>query len=118
RADVDAYVAGVHRAPDGTPTGVNALALDPSSFHRTFQVLEGALPDEKDTTAIVVNRAFADQFALGVGDAVDLRMFGPDQFDAVNDGKYDDPTGPEYTFSIAAIVRVPPDIVLGEVRAP
>ena len=47
RADVDAYVAGVHRAPDGTPTGVNALALDPSSFDRTFQVLEGALPTRR-----------------------------------------------------------------------
>ena len=117
RADPSTYVAMVRVGPDGTVLeGINGIALDWSSADPTIQVLEGAVPDGTDPFEVVVNEAFVELHDLGVGDVVEVQMFGVDQGAEVETGSYQ-PTGPRYTFRIAAVIRMPIDIAADEVHS-
>jgi hypothetical protein len=112
-----AYVALVATKPDGSPSGfVNGAALDFSKLDPTTRVLEGTLPRPGHLREVAVNRAFVDLFHRSVGDVVTVRTFAADQAEEVQNGVYD-PRGPTYRFRIAAVVRVPSDIGVDEVRA-
>ncbi len=117
RADPSTYVAMVRAGPDGTVLeGINGIALDWTSADPTIRVLEGAVPDGTDPFEVVVNEAFVELHDLGVGDVVDVQMFGVDQGAEVEAGNYQ-PTGPRYTFRIAAVVRLPIDIAADEAHS-
>ena len=103
--------------PDGTVLeGINGIAVDWSSADPMIQVLEGAVPDGTDPFEVVVNEPFVELHDLGVGDVVDVQMFGIDQGAEVEAGNYQ-PTGPRYTFRIAAVVRLPIDIAADEAHS-
>ena len=117
RADPSAYVAMVRVASDGSVVeGINGMAVDWSSVDPTIRVLEGAVPDGTDPMEVMVNEAFVELHDRVVGDVVDVQMFGIDQGEEVAAGNYD-PTGPRYTFRIAAVIRMPIDIAVDEVQS-
>ncbi len=117
RADPSAYVAMVRVAPDGgIGDGINSVVADWSAIDPTIRVLDGAVPDGTDPYEVVVNEAFVALYDRAVGDSVDVRMFGTDQRAQLDVGDYR-ATGPGYTFRIAAVVRMPDDIAVDEVKS-
>jgi hypothetical protein len=117
RADPSAYVAMVRVGSDGTVLeGINGTAIDWASVDPTIRVLEGEVPDGTDPFDVLANEAFAEQHDLGVGDRVDVQMFGVDQGGQVETGDYR-PSGPRYAFRIAGVVRMPIDIAADEVHS-
>ena len=117
RADPSAYVAMMRVSSTGAPLeGINGMAGDWSSVDPTIRVLEGAVPDGTDPFEVMVNEAFVELTDRGVGDEFEVRMFGLDQIEEVEVGNYV-PTGPRYTFRVAAVVRLPSDIAVDEVRS-
>jgi hypothetical protein len=117
RADTNAYMGMMRVAATGTVIeGINGNAVDWSSVDPMIGVLEGAVPDGTDPMEVMVNEAFVELTHLTVGDAVDVQMFGLDQTEEVEVGNYV-PTGPRYTFRIAAVVRLPSDIGRDEVNS-
>src|SRR5688572_16585639 len=107
RADPTAYVAMMRLAPGGEPVhGINGMAVDWSSIDPTIRVLRGAVPDGTDPFEVVVNEAFVELSGLSVGDEVEVQLFGLDQMEDVSTGNYV-PTGPRFTFRIAAEVSLP-----------
>ena len=105
RADPGTYVAfGVPVA--GGFQGVNGVATDFSVRNPEIRVLSGAWPATDDPTQVVVNEAYVTAFGGKPGDALNLTAFGLDQLDDVQRGVYE-PHGPAYSFTIAAVVRLP-----------
>jgi hypothetical protein len=117
RADAAGYIAAtvvddsgrVIGPVDGNVTDFTAPA-DP-----TLRILDGTLPDGSDPLDIVVNEYFAQNFDVSVGDRVNLKMFAPDQGEAVAQGIYE-PAGETYEMTIAAVVRAPDDIAKDDER--
>lgn len=117
RADSNAYLGMMRVTPTGEVIGgINGNAVDWSSVDPMIGVLEGAVPDGSDPLEVMVNEAFVELTHLRVGDSVDVQMFGLDQMEEVEVGNYV-PTGPRYTFRIAAVVRLPSDIGRDEVHS-
>jgi hypothetical protein len=115
RADPNAYVAMVWRAPDGTMVGgINGLAFPGNTVDPTIQLLAGHFAAPGDDTGVVVNQAFVEQFHAHVGDAVDAQTFAQSDIAAVNEGAYD-PHGPRYRFHVTGIVRTPDDVTVDRV---
>ena len=101
RADPSSYVGMMLVGADGTVIGgINGMAVDWSSVDPTIQVLSGAVPDGTDLFEVVVNEAFVELHDRGVGDVVDVQMFGKNQGGAVAAGDYQ-PTGPRYRFRVS-----------------
>jgi hypothetical protein len=117
RADPRAYVAMMRLGPTGTSMeGINGNAVDWASVDPTVQILDGAVPDGSDPFEAMVNEAFVELTDAGVGDDIDVRLFGLDQLQDVEAGNYV-PTGPRHTFRIAGVVQLPVDIAVDEARS-
>lgn len=86
---VTAYRVGdipVEAYPDGFPS--DRATMD--TVERPV-VLDGRLPDPDRADEAAVTAAFTASYGLGVGDAVDLRLYSPEQID----GYYRNPVAPE-----------------------
>jgi hypothetical protein len=117
RADPSAYLAMVGLTPEGKVVdGIDGVVSDWSSIDPTIRVLDGAVPNGTDPFEVVVNEAFVRLYDRAVGDPVEVQMFGREQRAQVQAGDYG-PTGPRYTFRIAAVVRMPADIAVDEAKS-
>jgi hypothetical protein len=118
RADRDTFLGSRYVRPDGSLGDfINSVAFDRSAIDPTFRVIEGRLPDASDTSSVLVNEAFVQQFGLYPGDPVTVKTWAPrDQAD-VEANDYNTPHGPEYRFRIAAVIRTPNDIALDKATA-
>ncbi|MEP6659014.1 MAG: FtsX-like permease family protein [Acidimicrobiales bacterium] len=118
RADPNSFIATTYVDGSGQPpAGINGRIVDFSApADPTVRVLRGKLPDGHDPLQVVVNEIFVQQFATSVGERVTVQMFSPDQYDEVQQGIYK-PRGPKYELAIAAIVRLPEDVVVDEGRS-
>ncbi|MCE9623431.1 MAG: hypothetical protein K8R99_13915 [Actinomycetia bacterium] len=117
RADSTDYIAFNLRGVDPVSGSINANPTDFSLPNPSVRILRGHAPDGTDPFEVVVNQSFADNLSLDVGDPVAVVAFAPDQRDEMASGVYE-PRGPEYDFTIAAIVRFPSEIALDEQRSP
>src|SRR4051812_19693908 len=118
RADVAAYIAlDLATGRSGPDSGIDGFALNFSAADPTDVVLAGAVPDDSDPSAVVVNEAFVQRFGRSVGDVVRVRTFAVDQGDSVGAGVYK-PKGPAYRFRIGAVVRTVGDIAFNDMRVP
>lgn len=116
RADPATYVAFGHPVAGGF-AGVNAVTTDFSIRNPDIRVLSGAWPAADDPTQIVVNERYVAAAGGKPGDSVTMATFGRDQLDDVGRGVYE-PHGPSYTFTIAAVVRLPDDNILQGLKTP
>jgi hypothetical protein len=80
-------------------------------------VLRGRAPQPDEATAVMVNEGFVDQFHVGVGDDVHVRMYAEHDQAAAAAGVYE-PHGPRFSFRIVGVVRTPEDIALDVVHSP
>ena len=119
RADLSAYIGGALLDDDGEVVdGVNLVAIEPTSYDGTIEVLEGHMPDGSDLREVAVNESFVRAFGAGAGDEVTLALYAPDQGEELDAGLYSNPRGPRLPLVIAAVYRSPLDVATDVVRAP
>ena len=88
RADPGGYIATNVVVGGRVFAGVDAVTIDFAAPHDpTLRVLAGALPDGTDPNATVINERFAENFHLGPGDPLTIRMYAPGQRDKVAAGR-------------------------------
>jgi hypothetical protein len=112
RADREAYIGAMHLDGHGNVDGgINGLAIDRGALDPTIRTVAGTRPAAGDSTGVLVNPSFVEQYRLHPGDELRLRTFSHDDLAGVENGRYD-PHGPAYTFHITGVAETPADIAL------
>ena len=119
RADPGAYIGGALFDEDGEYVdSVNVVAVEPTSYDATFEVLDGHLPDGSDLREVAVNESFVRAYGVEAGDELTLGLYAPGQDEELDAGVYSNPRGPRLPIVIAGVYRSPLDIATDEMRAP
>lgn len=112
------YLAfNLRNAANPITASINSNPTDFALSDPSVRILRGQIPNGIDPFEVVVNQSLADNFSLDVGDTLPVISFAADQYDEMASGIYE-PDGPEFDFTIAAIVRFPGEIALDEARSP
>ena len=96
---------------DGLPEGPANFPYDGAVMHtiETPVVLEGRLADPARDDEVVVSQAFEANAGKGVGDAVTIRLYSPEQMDTVDTegAELTDPEGSVIEARIVGVIRSP-----------
>jgi hypothetical protein len=98
-------VEGIGTAPDVDPGQIGGFPFVDTEIWNSIErpvVLEGRLPDSSRSDEVAVTANFVDQFDLGVGDRLTLRLPDVEQVDTLDWGP---PAGPGVEATIVGVIR-------------
>ena len=76
-----------------------------------LKILKGRRPNPSRADEVSISRIGAETYGLGVGDAVVMKAFAPDQLEAVLGGEPPSPAGPRFMFRVVGIDATPTEFL-------